>query len=116
MATSAGEASYTYDKDGFLAGKTVAGQTAGYQYSSRGELLQVDPPRKTTSAHRSPRRLATMATLSRFCARRLLYTSPHKAEKFIFGHLALPGTANTNGIQEREGVVEVFIHHGRVGS
>lgn len=42
--TSAGAASYTYDKDGFLTGKTVAGQTTGYQYSSRGELLQVDLP------------------------------------------------------------------------
>ena len=45
MATSAGAASYTYDKDGFLTGKTVAEATTGYQYYSRGELLQVDLPR-----------------------------------------------------------------------
>ena len=43
--TSAGAASYTYDKDGFLTGKTVAEATTGYQYYSRGELLQVDLPR-----------------------------------------------------------------------
>ncbi|EFL49695.1 YD repeat protein [Solidesulfovibrio fructosivorans JJ]] len=42
--TSAGDASFTYDKDGFLTGKTVGSQTTGYTYSSRGELLRVDLP------------------------------------------------------------------------
>ncbi len=42
--TSAGDASFTYDKDGFLSSKTAGGQTTGYQYSSRGELLRVDLP------------------------------------------------------------------------
>ncbi len=42
--TSAGDASFTYDKDGFLTGKTAGSQTTGYQYSSRGELLRVDLP------------------------------------------------------------------------
>ena len=42
--TSAGDATFTYDADGFLASKAVAGQTTNYQYSSRGELLRVDLP------------------------------------------------------------------------
>ncbi len=42
--TSAGDASFTYDKDGFLTGKTVGGQTTGYTYSSRGELTKMDLP------------------------------------------------------------------------
>ena len=42
--TSAGQAGYTYDLDGFLTGKTVGAATTQYQYSSRGELLRVDLP------------------------------------------------------------------------
>jgi YD repeat-containing protein len=42
--TSAGQAGYTYDLDGFLTGKTVGAATTKYQYSSRGELLRVDLP------------------------------------------------------------------------
>lgn len=45
--TSAGNTTFTYDKDGFLATKTVGSQTTGYQYSSRGELSRVDLPTGT---------------------------------------------------------------------
>jgi RHS repeat-associated protein len=40
----AGDASYQYDADGFLASKRVNAQTTLYKYSSRGELLRVDLP------------------------------------------------------------------------
>ncbi|MCI5193972.1 MAG: hypothetical protein D3915_12750 [Candidatus Electrothrix sp. AU1_5] len=41
---SAGGVSYEFDADGFLTKKTQGADVTGYQYSSRGELLQVNLP------------------------------------------------------------------------
>ncbi|CAK8715292.1 RHS repeat-associated core domain-containing protein [Candidatus Electrothrix gigas] len=41
---SAGGVSYEFDADGFLTKKTRGADVTGYQYSSRGELLQVSLP------------------------------------------------------------------------
>jgi len=42
--TTAGDITYQYDPDGFLAMKTQGSDTARYSYSSRGELLNVNLP------------------------------------------------------------------------
>ena len=41
---TAGSATYTYDLDGFLTGKADGADSTIYDYSSRGELLQVNLP------------------------------------------------------------------------
>ncbi len=41
---SVGTATYQYDQDGFLWNKVDGADTTSYDYSSRGELLQVDLP------------------------------------------------------------------------
>ncbi|CAK8718667.1 hypothetical protein GCAAIG_08125 [Candidatus Electronema halotolerans] len=41
---SAGDVSYEFDKDGFLTKKTQGAEVTAYNYSSRGELLQVTLP------------------------------------------------------------------------
>ena len=41
---TAGNTVYTYDPDGFLSAKTEAGQVTTYNYSARGELLEVQLP------------------------------------------------------------------------
>ena len=41
---SAGGVSYQFDTDGFLVSRTDGAEVTGYQYSSRGELLEVSLP------------------------------------------------------------------------
>ena len=43
---TAGDATYSYDPDGFLTSKTKADETTTYDYSVRGELLKVQLPDK----------------------------------------------------------------------
>ncbi|CAK8723016.1 hypothetical protein GKODMF_14590 [Candidatus Electrothrix gigas] len=45
---SAGGVSYEFDADGFLTKKTRGAEVTGYQYSSRGELLEVSLPNGDT--------------------------------------------------------------------
>lgn len=49
---TAGTASYTYDLDGFLTGKSDGTENTSYFYSSRGELLQVLLPDGRTVDYR----------------------------------------------------------------